>query len=206
MNVVDKLKHWEQVYNTKSFEEVSWYQDTPSYFLKLIANLNIPKEAPIIDVGCGESKLLYHLYLEGYHHLSGLDISSVAIEKNIKNYSHLQPSIEWICNDICTFLPRKKYFLWYDRAVFHFLRETPEIETYIQLTTNYIEKGGYLILSTFSKNGPLKCSGLDISSYNHEDIALLFESNFEVIYQSYHDHETPFNTLQNFQTSILKRK
>lgn len=206
MNHIDKVNHWEKVYANKSFEEVSWYQDKPSYFIDLINKLNLPKDAAIIDVGCGESKLLENLHKNGYHHLTGVDISSLAIEKNKKNFSHLQPAIEWIASDICLFSPKENFMLWHDRAVFHFLRDPSEIEIYIQLTTKHIEKGGYLMLSTFSKNGPLKCSGLDISSYNHEDIALLFEPNFEITYQSYHDHETPFNTLQNFQTSILKRK
>lgn len=206
MSELDKASHWEKVYASKKFEEVSWYQENPSFFLALIQSLNLDKKAAIIDVGCGESKLIQNLHQLGYFNLSGLDISTTVISKNQDNFAHLLPEVQWIATNITLFNPGQKYRLWHDRAVFHFLTESIEIKNYVQLCANSIESGGYLILSTFSKNGPLKCSGLEIVQYNHEDIQELFAANFDIISQSYHDHETPFATIQNFQTSVLKRK
>ena len=57
---------------------------------------------------------------------------------------------------------------------------------------------GKLIIGTFSDKGPKKCSGLDISQYNEESIASLFESNFEKTACVTEDHTTPFDTVQNF--------
>ena len=83
MKETSKRAHWENVYDTKKFEEVSWYIDNPSYFINLINDLSIPKDAKIIDIGCGESRLLENLHQKEYHQLSGLDISQKSIEKNI---------------------------------------------------------------------------------------------------------------------------
>jgi 2-polyprenyl-3-methyl-5-hydroxy-6-metoxy-1,4-benzoquinol methylase len=206
MEELSKNAHWENVYNTKKFEEVSWYIDTPTYFVKLISDLSIPKDANIIDIGCGESKLLENLHQKGYHHLSGLDISQKSIEKNKITFSHLTPNINWIVADISTFEPSEKYYLWHDRAVFHFLTEDNEINHYKEIVSNNITHHGYFILSTFSKNGPLKCSGLEIKQYNHEDIEKTFGENFDILHQEYIEHQTPFDTIQNFQVSVLKRK
>lgn len=203
---MSKTAHWENVYTNKNFEEVSWYQENPKFFIELIQSLNIAKSASIIDIGCGESRLLANLHQLGFHQLTGLEISSKAIEKNKINFQHLQPAIKWIIADVCQFKATETYDLWHDRAVFHFLTDKNDIQTYVDLVSNSLVSGALFILSTFSKNGPLKCSGLEITQYNHEDVEALFAANFEIIEQSYHDHATPFNTIQNFQTSILKRK
>jgi len=58
--------------------------------------------------------------------------------------------------------------------------------------------GGYLILGTFSENGPAKCSGLEIKQYNEASLSSRFEKSFERIKCIEEDHITPFNTVQNF--------
>ena len=114
--------------------------------------------------------------------------------------------INWIVADISTFEPSGKYYLWHDRAVFHFLTDDNHINHYKEIVSNNIPHHGYFILSTFSKNGPLKCSGLEIKQYNHEDIENIFGENFDILHQEYIEHQTPFDTIQNFQVSVLKRK
>ncbi|HET7889471.1 MAG TPA: SAM-dependent methyltransferase, partial [Bradyrhizobium sp.] len=49
--------HWETVYTTRDETEVSWFQDSPSPSLELIEQLRPPKQADIIDVGGGASRL-----------------------------------------------------------------------------------------------------------------------------------------------------
>jgi len=53
--------HWEQVYQTKSPEQVSWTQAIPQTSLDLIQIFDLPKTAKIIDIGGGDSKLVDHL-------------------------------------------------------------------------------------------------------------------------------------------------
>ncbi len=73
--------HWEHIYCTKQPHEVSWTQETPTTSIKLIEELNLPKDAGIIDIGGGDSHLVDHLLKQGYTNLTVLDISAAAIER-----------------------------------------------------------------------------------------------------------------------------
>ena len=57
--------HWENIYTTKQPHEVSWTQETPTTSIGLIEELNLSKDASIIDVGGGESYLVDYLLKEG---------------------------------------------------------------------------------------------------------------------------------------------
>ena len=53
-------------------------------------------------------------------------------------------------------------------------------------------------MATFSTNEPLKCSGLEIKRYTIENLVALFSEGFNIIDNFYKDHQTPFETMQNF--------
>jgi hypothetical protein len=53
-------------------------------------------------------------------------------------------------------------------------------------------------MATFSDNGPLKCSGLDIKQYSIADLESAFQNGFQKVEGFYEDHKTPFETIQNF--------
>jgi|TARA_R110000737_G_scaffold222262_1_gene237536 hypothetical protein len=55
-----------------------------------------------------------------------------------------------------------------------------------------------MVIGTFSDNGPLKCSGLDIKQYNNKTIPKIFENYFILLDLKIEDHLTPFETKQNF--------
>ena len=63
-----------------------------------------------------------------------------------------------------------------------------------------------LSVGTFSKNGPTKCSGLEIKQYSEESMTEKFEENFEKIRCINENHETPFNTVQNFTFCTFQRR
>jgi hypothetical protein len=111
--------------------------------------------------------------------------------------------VKWIVSDITEFQPKETYDIWHDRATFHFLTEKEQIEKYKTLVQNYASN--YLIMATFSNNGPLKCSGLEIEQYTIRDLVGLFSDKFKIIDSFYQDHQTPFNTVQNFVFCIFKR-
>ena len=72
--------HWEKVYQTKSPNEVSWTQETPTTSLKLIQSFQLKTSAKIIDVGGGDSNLVDHLLERGFENITVLDISEKALE------------------------------------------------------------------------------------------------------------------------------
>ena len=70
-----KKQHWETVYETKSPEQVSWTQEKPEISLQFIQGFGLDKDASIIDIGGGDSKLVDFLLNQGYSDISVLDIS-----------------------------------------------------------------------------------------------------------------------------------
>jgi len=79
------------------------------------------------------------------------------------------------------------------------------VSKYIKIAENHIREGGTLIIGTFSENGPLKCSGLEISRYSVEDLKLLFTKSFDLVEHLNTDHTTPFDTIQNFNFCRFKK-
>ncbi len=196
-------KHWENVYQNKTPEQVSWTQKFPKTSLDLIAQFDVDLSSKIIDVGGGDSHLVDFLIDEGYENISVLDISSKAIERSKGRLADKEQNIHWIISNILDFMPETKYDVWHDRAAFHFLTSKKDIESYVKIVSQF---ANHIVLGTFSKNGPLKCSGLPISQYNAEDLQALLKSDFELVSSHYEDHTTPFDTQQNFLFCSFRRK
>jgi 2-polyprenyl-3-methyl-5-hydroxy-6-metoxy-1,4-benzoquinol methylase len=202
MNTESK-KHWETVYETKNPEEVSWTQETPKTSLDFIYSFNLPKSAKIIDIGGGDSKLVDHLIEEGFENITVLDISAAALLKAKQRLGEKGKKVNWIVSDITQFEPNTSFDVWHDRATFHFLTTTKQISKYIEIAQKSVN--GYLIIGTFSENGPKKCSGLDIKQYNEEALTNELKNSFKKISCVTEDHKTPFNTTQNFLFCSFKK-
>ena len=204
MNYNLKL-HWEKIYDEKNEDEVSWFQKETNESTKMIQSAGI-ENPKIIDVGSGRSKLLKNLIEIGYNHLTYLDISESALEKSKEFLGEQSNKVRWISKDILSFMTDEKFDIWHDRAVFHFLNEENLIRKYIEIVEKNISESGHLIIGTFSENGPLKCSGLDVRRYSEKVIEKLFNRSFKLIDSFYYDHVTPFNTTQNFLFSHFIKK
>ena len=187
--------HWEKIYSEKSPKEVSWTQEVPETSIEFFNDFKLSKTSPIIDVGGGESKFVDYLLAEGYKNISVLDISENAIKRAKDRLGEKSKNIEWIVCDINDFNPKKKYALWHDRAVFHFLTSNVEINRYVE---NVKQNSENFIVGTFSTSGPKKCSGLEISQYDKNLLSKLFEESMTIKKVEYINHITPFKTTQNF--------
>ena len=198
--------HWQEVYQKKNENEVSWFQKTPKISLEFISSLNLNLNSKIIDVGGGESRLVDSLLDLGYTNVSVLDISSKSIEKTKKRLGLRSKLVNWIVSDINDFKPKYKYDLWHDRAAFHFLKNRFEINNYVKLLKSYLNVNADLIIATFSENGPLKCSGLEVSRYSKNSISNLFKNDFNLIESKISIHNTPFDTTQEFLFTKFKKK
>jgi len=188
--------HWEKIYMEKSSDQVSWTQEVPTTSIKFFNNYNIDKDSPIIDIGGGESKFVDYLIDNKYKNISVLDISKNAIERVKDRLGKLSDNINWIICDINDFNPKIKYSFWHDRAVFHFLTEEFQIQRYASIVNKFTQN---FVVGTFSKSGPLKCSGLKISQYDKDSLEKLFcEGSLSLNHYEYINHITPFETNQNF--------
>lgn len=201
--LVDPKKHWEEIYQNKPSDQLSWTQETPETSLAFFEKLSIPKSASIIDVGGGNSKLVDYLLELGYHKITVLDISSAALERTKKRLGDKAKNVNWIVGDITQIELKESFDVWHDRAAFHFLTEADQIEAY----QKQIEKvqPSYLVMGTFSTSGPEKCSGLSIQQYDEKSLAHIFLPHYLKISCEQTNHQTPFNTPQNFLFCGFKR-
>lgn len=197
MEEFNRKNHWETIYDTKSLNEVSWYQPVPETSLEFITS-NAKKDDAIIDIGGGDSFLADHLLELGYTNVSVLDISEKAIERAKTRLGEKSEQITWIVSDITHFAPTQKYMVWHDRAVFHFLTTPSDIEKYTEIAAAALNDHGKMIIGTFSESGPNKCSGIEIKQYSANLLQETFKKDFDCIDSHFENHTTPFDTVQNF--------
>jgi 2-polyprenyl-3-methyl-5-hydroxy-6-metoxy-1,4-benzoquinol methylase len=198
-------QHWENVYGSKAEDDVSWFQTYPKTSMDFVGSLPVDLSANIIDIGGGDSRLVDALLEKGYQNIWVLDISAASIEKAQKRLGTDAAKVHWIVSDVTEFIPPVKYHVWHDRAAFHFLTTEDKIARYVSIAENAIHPGGYLVLGTFSENGPTKCSGLDIKQYSESTMASRFADSFEKLRCITEDHQTPFDTVQNFTFCSFRR-
>jgi len=192
-------RHWQQIYLEKSPSSVSWYQNSPSNSLALVAKTGLSQESTILDVGCGASTFVDKLLAVGFKDLAVLDVSANALDL-VKG--RLGPTdsaqIEWHEGDITKYSFRRQYHLWHDRAVFHFMTTNEDRQAYISNLKKSLLPGGHFILATFAVGGPKKCSGLDTVQYDAARISQELGDTFCLKETIQELHQTPFNTTQLF--------
>jgi predicted TPR repeat methyltransferase len=196
--------HWENVHANQTPEQVSWTQAVPQTSLDFIRGFQLSKSASIIDIGGGDSKLVDFLLQEGFQNITVLDISAAAINKAKARLGTQSKMVKWVVSDITEFKTDVCFDLWHDRATFHFLTNEDQITAYLKIASNLINS--YLVVGTFSENGPEKCSGLPIRQYSEDQLQCQLQQDFEKIKCINEDHITPFQTKQNFLFCSFKKQ
>ncbi|MCX5823150.1 MAG: class I SAM-dependent methyltransferase [Deltaproteobacteria bacterium] len=201
----DRKSHWENVYTEKTPSEVSWYQLEPAVSLELIVSTGISRAGKIIDVGGGASVLVDKLLDQGFQDLTVLDVSSKALDYAKERLGNRAGAVKWIEADITKFESSKKYDLWHDRAVFHFLTDEDDRKKYVQNMNKALNPGGHVIIAAFSIDGPLKCSGLDVERYSPEKMNNELGNSFELVKSEDEGHMTPGGKEQKFTYSYFRK-
>jgi 2-polyprenyl-3-methyl-5-hydroxy-6-metoxy-1,4-benzoquinol methylase len=201
-------EHWEKVYETKPTDSVSWYQEHARLSRQLIRQTGVAFSAPIIDVGGGASTLADDLISDGYSNLTVLDLSSAAIDATRKRMGFDGSEIvQWQVADILEIeLAVHFYEVWHDRAVFHFLTEKEDRQKYVYAALKALKPGGYLIIATFSENGPIQCSGLPARRYSADELHAEFGDSFDLVRHEKESHETPSGGIQEFVYCCFQKR
>lgn len=203
---MQQKKHWEKVFEAKADVEKSWFQPYPQTSIQFIKELNIPKDAAIIDIGGGDSHLADVLLQDGYTDITVLDISAKALQNAQKRLGKNALKINWIESDVLQFKPGKKYDCWHDRAVFHFVTGEKAITAYKKQIAHVLKEEGKLIVGTFSEKGPEKCSGLKVHRYSSQALTNALARHFQKIKCIEDIHHTPFKTTQSFTFCSFQKK
>jgi SAM-dependent methyltransferase len=197
--------HWEEIYSQKAPDQVSWYEPLPETSLALIEEAELPRDAAIIDVGGGTSGLAAQLIVAGYTDVTVVDISAAALRRASGELGSMSKQIEWIEADIRSVAFARRYDLWHDRAVFHFMVTAADRDRYLTVLDKTLRPGGHLILASFGPAGPTSCSGLPVARYGVDELLQAVGGKFALVSFQIQDHRTPGGRTQQFLYAHLRR-
>lgn len=176
---------------------MSWFQVAPVVSLDLVDRLEVERDAAVVDVGAGASVFADHLLERGFDDVTLVDVSSVALAE-VRSRLGNDPAIAFCEADILAWRPERRFDLWHDRAVLHFLVTHEDRDAYLRTLRAAIRAGGHVVLATFAADGPSSCSGLPVARYSVEGLAQLLGSSFEVLQTRNESHLTPGGVIQPF--------
>lgn len=200
-----RIDYWNSMYMSRGASGVSWYQQTPAISIALINVLGADREKAIIDIGGGASTLVDELARQGFKDLTVLDVSATALSdarERLGSSGH----VSWLNVDVLLWRPERRYALWHDRAVFHFLTDESDQLAYLDLLWSTLDEGGLLVIGTFAEDGPEYCSGLPVARYSEVQLIELLGSHFDVVDARRDVHTTPTGVEQPFTWVAAKRK
>ena len=107
MTEASRKDHWEAVYTTRGETDVSWFQDSPAPSLELIEQLQPRKDAAMIDIGGGASRLADGLLERGFRRVTVLDISAAALDLTALRLGRRASEVAWIVDDVTQWEPSR---------------------------------------------------------------------------------------------------
>jgi ubiquinone/menaquinone biosynthesis C-methylase UbiE len=197
--------HWEQTYAEKEPDRVSWFQDRPVRSLHLIEAAGLEPSAGIIDVGGGASNLAAELLRIGYTDVTVADISAGALERARDALGPGGLRVHWLQADVRTCNFARRFDLWHDRAVFHFMVTAADREAYLAALRRALTPGGHVVILTFGPAGPQQCSGLPVQRYDIDALLATLGPEFKVLSSGLEAHTTPSGNEQQFLYAHLGR-
>ena len=201
-----RKEHWDRIYATTDPTALSWHQHMPALSLELIEQAGLGPATEIIDVGGGDATLVDCLLARGAGHVTVLDVSAVAVAKAQARLGARAREVTWIEADVTQAgLPARRFDVWHDRAVFHFLTDTRDQRRYINVARRALKRRGHLIVATFGTDSPPCCSGLDVARYTPDALCSAFANGFDLVTHGGSVHQTPAGTQQQFSYCCLRR-
>jgi trans-aconitate methyltransferase len=196
--------HWDDVYAQRAPEKLSWFQPHASLSLEFIDAMQLPQDTPLLDVGAGASLLVDGLLERGFGDVSLLDVSAHALEVT---RHRLEPrAVETIVADVTAWQPARRYGLWHDRAVFHFLTQQPARDAYRSALASALAERAHVIVATFALDGPERCSGQPVQRYGVEELADEFSELLRLVGARRERHVTPTGVEQPFVYAHFVRR
>ena len=114
-------------------------------------------------------------------------------------------SVEYLHADVLSWRPTRRYQLWHDRAVFHFLVDASDRRRYLDTMRAALALDGLAIIATFAQDGPERCSGLPVARYSAEALSDLLGSDFVITATREQRHITPTGHAQPFTWVAARR-
>jgi trans-aconitate methyltransferase len=172
--------------------------------LELIERLDVGRSEPVVDVGGGTSALAGRLLGRGFSDVTVLDLSASALTSARTSLGALADRVAWLEQDVLDWSPPRRYGLWHDRAVFHFLLDPSDRRQYVARLREALLPHGALVIGTFAPDGPDRCSGLPVARYSASELIAALGEGFTLVAARREEHRTPRGTIQPFTWVALR--
>jgi 2-polyprenyl-3-methyl-5-hydroxy-6-metoxy-1,4-benzoquinol methylase len=200
----DAAAHWQAAYDSSGPQDVSWFQREPVMSLRLLAAAGLQPGSSLIDVGGGASILADRVLTLGVTDVTVLDIAEPALRAARDRLGDQGGTVTWLVQDLLTWSPQRRYDIWHDRAVYHFLTDPEDRDRYWRVLDAALADDGHVVIGTFAEDGPVFCSGLPVARYAAAALAEQF-AGFDVMATDREEHHTPSGRVQPFTWLVLGR-
>ena len=200
----NSTEHWNDAY-AQGDTTRGWYQPVAEVSLALIERSGVPRSAAIVDIGAGASVLVDGLLDAGYADITLVDSSPVGLAIARRRLGERAREVAWIDADILTWEPPRRYALWHDRAVSHFLLGDEERARYRATLHRATEPGSIVVLGAFGPQGPTMCAGLPVRRSDPGAVADLLGAGFTVLDLEVIDHLRPDGDTQQYLWALARR-
>lgn len=204
-----RQRHWQSIYGQKDPAQVSWFEPTPAFSLAMLDAVAAHPGQSVIDVGAGASRLANALLQRGFTDITALDIAAGGLDVARRELGPAASRITWITADLLSWHPEKRYDIWHDRAVFHFITDPAQQRRYVQTALAALSPHGTMIIATFADDGPPACSGLPVARYSPAQLADTLnrhaDATLAVLEERREQHRTPWGASQAFTWIALNR-
>lgn len=201
-----RAAHWDRAFAGRADTALSWHQDEPQPSLALIETFGPGPTASVIDVGAGTARLADALLDRGYTDITLLDVSPAALAASRERLGARAASVAFVAADVTAWQPTRRWDVWHDRAVMHFLVEETDQAAYRTALLAGTQRGSLVVLGTFSPDGPRMCSGLPVRQWTGAELlGFLGGGTVDLLDAGRHTHVTPGGARQDFEFSVFRR-
>ncbi len=200
-------RHWSRVYASSDEQAVSWFAPTPAVSLELLDAVGVGPDRSVIDIGAGASRLVDALLERGHTDVAALDVTGTGLAVSRARLGPAAGRVRWIVADVLDWRPPRRFDVWHDRAVFHFLTDPADRDRYRAVLDDTVAAAGAALVGTFAADGPQACSGLPTVGYTVDQLheALGGPRRWQVRAARRECHTTPWGANQPFTWIAVTR-
>jgi hypothetical protein len=157
--------------------------------LELIDACGLRPHDPIIDVGSAAEPVVRALAASGYSDITVLNPSLGAHMALQEHPGGASEKMTLLHQEFTHFRPQRRYALWIDRGLFHYLTYPEDRQEYIEVLQQALRPEGHLVIAAFGPDAPEEYEGVRVMRYSARSLLAALGKQFELDAGSLAVHE-----------------